>query len=66
MEPGPVDELYDMTIATAPSDDYDRAIDVELGDLTEEPVFDAALAAGGHERGAGRKIKDAIPAEDKE
>ncbi len=64
--PGAIDELYDMSIAAVPSGDRGRAIAVDMGDLVEEREYDAVLAAGGPDRGTGRKIKDAVPAEDKE
>lgn len=64
--PGAGDELYDMTVTTAPADGYDRAIAVELDSLVEEGGCDAVLAAGGPDLSMGRKIKDAVPAEDKE
>lgn len=64
--PGADGELYDMSVAVAPVAGSERAIAVNMDDLVEEGSYDAVLAAGGSDRGTGRKIKDAIPADDKE
>lgn len=62
--PVAIDELYDMSIAAVPVGD--RAIALDLGDLVQEREYDAVLTAGGPDRGTARKIKDAVPADDKE
>ena len=64
--PEAADELYDMAAAAAQADGSGRAIALDMGDLVEEREYDAVLSAGASDRGTGRKIKDAIPAEDKE
>jgi hypothetical protein len=64
--PGAGDELYDMTIAAPCADGNDSAIVVNLSDLVEERDYEAVLAAGRPGLSLGRKIKDAVPAEDKE